>query len=81
MGSAFNNSGRNHAAVAPRPRSVALVLMKKIKLSAAQRSGHNNNNNNKSWVAFLSARVLINQSVRACELGKLLLLGVSGTMV
>ena len=29
----------------------------------------------------ISARVLINQPVRACELGKLLLLGVSGTMV
>ena len=29
----------------------------------------------------ISARVLANQSVRACELGYLLLLGVSGTMV
>ena len=29
----------------------------------------------------ISARVLINQSVRACDLGKLLLLGVNSTMV
>ena len=29
----------------------------------------------------ISARVLSNQSVRACELGSFLLLGVSGTMV
>ena len=28
----------------------------------------------------ISGRVLINQSVRACDLGKLLLLGVSGTI-
>ena len=35
----------------------------------------------KKELGSISARVLANQSVRACELGFLLLLGVSGTMV
>ena len=32
-------------------------------------------------IGSISARVLSNQSVRACDLGSFLLLGVSGTMV
>ena len=36
---------------------------------------------NQQELGSISARVLINQSVRACDLGKLLLLGVSGTIL